>query len=111
MVLIRLPQVAGPGLKLRPALVLTTLPGPYQSALLAGVSTHLRSLQPEWDELVDSGDSDFASSGLRFASAVRLSFLYAAAPGEILGTIGRIEAARLDRLCARLANQLTRRRQ
>lgn len=39
VVLIPLPQFAGGTAKLRPALVLSLLPGPYQNVLLCGIST------------------------------------------------------------------------
>ncbi len=50
VVLIRLPQAAGGPPKLRPALVLALLPGPFQSLLICGISTRLRDLEPDWDE-------------------------------------------------------------
>jgi hypothetical protein len=45
VVLIRLPQTTGGPAKLRPALVLAILPGPYQNVLICGISTQLQSLQ------------------------------------------------------------------
>jgi len=74
--------------------------------LLCGISTQLHALQANWDELVDTSDSDFAGSGLRHASLIRLSYLYAAAADEIVGVIGSIDASRLDRLLLRLAQHL-----
>ncbi len=106
VVLARMPQAGGAPPKLRPALVLAPLPGPYQNVLLCGVSTRWQSLLAGWDELVQPGDSDFASSGLHRASAIRLSFLYATAPPDITGLIGRIDQARLDRLRQRLSDHL-----
>ena len=105
VVLIRLPQTGG-GSKLRPALVLTLLPGPYQNALLCGISTQLHLLQADWDEPIQPSDSDFRQSGLRRASAIRLSYLYAADPQEFVGVIGCVEAARVQRLRNRLAGHL-----
>ena len=46
VVLIRLPQASGGPPKLRPALVLAELPGPFQSRLMCGISTRLRDIQP-----------------------------------------------------------------
>jgi hypothetical protein len=66
--------------------------------LLCGISTQLHHLQVNWDELVESKDSDFRSSGLHRDSIIRLSFLHAADPGEIAGVIGSIEPGRLQRL-------------
>jgi mRNA interferase MazF len=98
--------LVGGGLKLRPALLLADLPGPYQNLLLCGVSTQLQQLQANWDELMQVGDADFSSNGLHRASAIRLSYLYAADPGEIAGVIGSIDYARLQRLRQRLADHL-----
>ena len=106
VVLARMPQVAGAPPKSRPALVLATLPGPYQTALLCGISTRWRSLLAGWDELLQPGDRDFASSGLHRPSAIRLSFLYGAAPADITGFIGRIDQTRLDRLRQHLSDHL-----
>ena len=39
IVLVRMPQAGGAPAKLRPALVLATLPGPYQDALVCGISS------------------------------------------------------------------------
>jgi len=108
MVLIRLPQAGGGPLKLRPALVLCLLPGPYQNILICGVSTQLNKLEPNWDEQIAPADPDFASSGLHGISAARLSYRYAADRTEIAGVIGRIDASRLKRLVGRLAVHLQR---
>jgi mRNA interferase MazF len=88
VVLIQLPQIGGGTPKLRPALLLASLPGPYQNLLLCGISSQLHQLQANWDELVQPGDGDYAASGLHRASIIRLSYLYAADPSEVSGAIG-----------------------
>lgn len=110
VVLIRLPPAGGGAPKLRPALVLAALPGPYQNLLLCGISTQLHQLQDDWDELVEPGNTDFEQSGLHRASAVRLSFLHAVGPRQVIGVIGRIAPDRLDRLRTRLIDCLLGRR-
>jgi mRNA interferase MazF len=107
VVLIQLPQVAGGPPKSRPALVLALLPGAYQNVLICGISTQLRDLQPEWDDKIEPSDADFSQSGLRHTSAIRLSYLYSADVREILGTIGRVDSGRLNRVRRRLAARLT----
>ena len=107
VVLIRLPQLAGGAPKLRPALLLAMLPGPYQNRLICGISTQLQQMVPNWDEPIGPGDADFVGSGLHKASAIRLSYLYAADAAEVVGSIGSIEAARLERLLKRLAQHLS----
>ncbi len=106
VVLLPVPQVGGGSPKLRPALLLASLPGPYQNLLICGLSTQAQQLQADWDELVQPGDADYAASGLHRASAIRLSYLYAAERKEIAGVIGRVDATRLERLLTRLADHL-----
>ena len=83
--------------QLRPALLLASLPGPYQTQLVCGVSTQLHQQVPDWDELIQPGDRDFPSSGLHRASIIRLSYLHATDPTEFAGAIGQVDATRLDR--------------
>ena len=106
VILIPLAQFAGTTPKLRPALLLASLPGPYQNLLLCGISTQLQHLQPNWDELIQTSDADFTSSGLHRDSVIRLSYLYAADASEIAGVIGSIDPARLQRLRQRLSDHL-----
>jgi hypothetical protein len=106
IVLLYMPQFAGGPPKARPALYLASLPGPYQTMLLCGITTQLLPLAANWDELMGPGDGDFAGSGLHYASVIRLSYLYAAVPAEVLGFIGTIDPARRDRLRQRLSDHL-----
>lgn len=107
VVLISLPQTGGGPPKLRPALVLSELPGPYQDALLCGISTQLSARVPDWDELIQPGDADFAQSGLHRASIIRLSYLYSTEQSAIAGTIGEIADDRLERLRSRLSQHVS----
>jgi hypothetical protein len=106
VVLISLPGFAGATPKFRPALLLVTLPGPYQTHLICGISAQLLQRQPNWDELIQPGESDFTQSGLHHASIIRLSYLHATDPSDISGAIGRIDSLRLGRLLERLADHL-----
>lgn len=106
IILVRLPQPARDRSKLRPALVLATLPGPYQELLICGISTQLQDLQPDWDEMISPADVGFTHCGLQRASAIRLSYLYAAFSTEIVGSIGRIAPEQLGLLRMRLMDRL-----
>jgi mRNA interferase MazF len=106
VVLVEMPQFGGGKLKLRPALLLALLPGPFQTALVCGISTLLKPLPANWDELVDSSDGDFVISGLHSSSVIRLSYLYAVTPQQIITQIGSIDPARLTRLRSRLSDHL-----
>jgi mRNA interferase MazF len=107
VVLIQLPQIAGGPPKARPALILALLPGTYQNFLICGISTQLRDFQPDWDEMIEPNDADYPQSGLRRASAMRPSYLYSADSREIMGVIGRVDLARLNRVRRRLARLLS----
>jgi mRNA interferase MazF len=106
VVLAPMPLVTGAPAKLRPALVLALLPGPYQTHLLSGISTQLGTILPNWDELIQSTDADFAGSGLYRTSVIRLSYLHAVSSGAIGRRLGSIDPARLVRLRTRLAAQV-----
>jgi mRNA interferase MazF len=107
VVLIELPQVGGGNHKIRPALVVAKLPGVYQNLLICGINTQFRDLQQHWDELIETTSADFASSGLRRASAIRPSCVYSADASEIFGAIGRIDLDRLDRVPQHLVQALS----
>jgi len=106
VVLIPLSQFSGGPSKLRPALLLALLPGPYQTHLVCGISIQLHQQVPDWDELIQPSDADFPSSGLHRASIIRLSYLHATDPTKFTGAIGQIDATRLNRLLIRLADHL-----
>jgi mRNA interferase MazF len=106
VVLLPVPQLAGGAPKLRPALVLSLLPGPFQNVLICGISTQVHKVIRDWDELMATTESDFARSGLHRNSAIRLSYLYSAERSEITGIIGEIDSSRLERLLTRLSDHL-----
>ncbi|MCP5539572.1 MAG: type II toxin-antitoxin system PemK/MazF family toxin [Akkermansiaceae bacterium] len=104
IVLAALPQ-ADRSLKLRPALVLCSLP-PFGDFLLCGVSTQTRHCREGFDEMIDASDGDFGGSGLRRPSVTRLGFLGSVPTSQIAGILGTIESDRLARLRSRLARRL-----
>jgi len=106
VILIRLPTFAGGPTKLRPALVVALLPGPYQTILLCGISSQVANRVANWDELLDVKDKDFKASGVHQPSIIRLSYLYAADPAEIAGQLGSIDPQRFTLLQTRLADQI-----
>ena len=91
--------------KNRPAIILRTMP-PYGDFLVCGVSTQLHHEVAGFDDLVRPGDTDFAASGLKAASLIRLGFLAVLPAGSLLGAIGTIDEARHVRLLDRLASHL-----
>jgi mRNA interferase MazF len=63
VVLFRFPQTDQSATKLRPALVLRQLPGPFDDWLICMVSSQLAQRIPEFDELIAAFDPDFITSG------------------------------------------------
>ena len=108
IVLFRFPQTDLEEGKLRPALLLGKLPGEYDDWLICMVSSQMRHSVPEFDEIVREDDPDFAESGLKVSSVIRIGRL-AAVQGEILlGAIGQIAPERLQRIKRCLAEWLVR---
>ena len=104
LVLARLPQADAQS-RLRPALVLCVLP-PFADFLVCGVRSQLRHKVEGFDEIVAPGDPDFAASGLRQSSLIRLSFLNAIPGTSIAGVLGSIAPPRLQPLRHALVNHL-----
>jgi mRNA interferase MazF len=90
--------------KLRPVLLIAKVPGPFSDWLVAMVSTHLEQAIPGFDEIVSEEDPDFAASGLKRASVVRIGRLAIVEANLLLGEIGEISTERLNRIRRRLAD-------
>ncbi len=106
IVLLRFPYADARGAKLRPALVLAPLPGPYDDWLVSMISSRLHQAVRGIDEIVLERDADFAATGLKTASVVRVTRLAVVASDRIEGALGRLSATRLAGICNRLANWL-----
>jgi len=104
VVLAPLPQADGQ-LKYRPAIVLRKMP-PFGDLLICGVSTQLHLQVKAFDDLIQSGDSDFATSGLKADSLIRLGYLAVMPGGSISGRIGKISLSRHTQLPQRLCRHL-----
>ena len=101
--LARFPTVGLTPGKARPVLLLATVPGPHGDWLVCMLSTQLHHAVEGFDEVIDPAHDDFATSGLRRASVIRVARL-AVVPADLLaGALGEIGAARLQRIRERLA--------
>ena len=94
--------------KLRPALLIGKLPGPYDDWLICMVSSQLRHHVDGFDEIVHKGDTDFPHSGLKSPSVIRVGRLAVVEEGMLFGSIGEISPERLRRIKAKLADWLTK---
>jgi len=106
VVLFRFPQADLTQGKLRPALLLGKLPGPYDDWLICMISSQTRHYIPGFDEIIQAGDPDFATSGLKVPSVVRVGRLAVVEGRMLLGAIGEIDSARLQRIKTHLADWL-----
>ncbi len=107
VVLTPLPQADGQ-VKNRPAVVLRAMP-PHGDLLVCGISTQVRHEVSGFDEIITEDDPDFAPSGLKAASLIRLGFLAVLPAGSFLGSIGAIDKARHPRLLKRVRTMKLRR--
>lgn len=104
LALFRFPQTDQTSGKLRPALVLRKLPGPYDDWLVCMVSTQLSQQIDEIDELIGPEDQDFKDSGLKVPSIFRISRLAVVEKSILLGAIGGISSDRLSHIKTSLSN-------
>ncbi len=107
IVLFHFPQADLAEGKLRPALLLGELPGEYDDWLLCMISSQTRHYLLDFDEIIRDGDSDFAKSGLKLESVIRVGRLAVVESGLLLGEIGRISNERLKRIKSHLAKWLS----
>ena len=94
-------QAAG---NLRPALVLRSLPGPHEDWLICMISSRLHHEVLELDEIIRDTDSDFAQTGLKTTSLIRVTRLAIVSEDILRGAIGTLSEERLKRIQSRLAN-------
>ena len=99
-----LPQADGL-IKPRPTVLLRQMP-PFDDWFVCGISTQLQQRVEDFDELIDLSDADFADSGLKAASIIRLGFLSTIPARRFHGVIGSISPERHQRLMERLSDYL-----
>lgn len=104
VVLFRFPHTDLAAGKLRPALLLGIVPGPYDDWLVCMISSQIRQHVEGFDEVGVEGDEDFVGSGLKRPSVVRLGRLAVVEGAMIEGAIGEIGSERLRRIKTRLAD-------
>jgi mRNA interferase MazF len=88
--------------KPRPVLILRKMPN--GDFLVCAISTQMNKYIPEFDEIIRSDDIEFAATGLKKESLVRLSFLHVIPPNELRRSIGYVS----DRIYQKLLLNLSR---
>ena len=101
IVLAVLPQVDREQ-KPRPVLILRKMPN--GDFLVCAISTQLNKYIPEFDEIIRADDREFAATGLKKESLVRLSFLHVVPSNELRRSIGYVS----DRIYQKLLLNLSR---
>lgn len=103
LVLFKFPQTdLLPG-KLRPPVLLAPLPSGRNDWLVCMISSQIGQAITGVDEIIEASDPDFAPSGLKTASMIRLTRLAVVSDLIFFGVIGEISTARLGGLKKRLA--------
>ncbi|MDP1633728.1 MAG: type II toxin-antitoxin system PemK/MazF family toxin [Gallionellaceae bacterium] len=90
------------GAKLRPVLMLRQA-SRFDDWLVCMVSSQVQQTEANLDEILTPADPDFANSGLKVPSVLRLSRLAVLDGSLLLGSIGAISDDRLKNVRQRLA--------
>jgi mRNA interferase MazF len=90
------------GTKLRPVLMLRKA-SRFDDWLVCMVSSQVQQAEANLDEVLTPADSDYANSGLKVPSVLRLSRLAVLDGSLLLGSIGEISEERLMNVRQRLA--------
>jgi mRNA interferase MazF len=106
IVLVRFPQTDLKIGKFRPALVVAIGRGRYSDVLLAMITTRNYQYTPDFDIMIKTADADFAKSGLKDTSIIRLSRLVSVDPSIINALLGEISEERLKLAKYRLVEWL-----
>jgi mRNA interferase MazF len=102
--IVRFPHTDLAAGKARPVLLLDKTPGGYDDWLVCMISSRVEQAIPDFDEVIDAVHSDFSSSGLSIPSVIRVSRLAMVRTDRLLGKIGQIDPARLERIRKRIAS-------
>ncbi|MDO9012308.1 MAG: type II toxin-antitoxin system PemK/MazF family toxin [Gallionella sp.] len=92
------------GTKLRPVLLLRPASNHFDDWLVCMVSSQVQQAETGLDEVLTQNDTDFAATGLKAASVLRLSRLAVLDGAMLVGSIGNIKDDMLMRLRQRLAD-------
>lgn len=104
IVLFKFPQTDLEEGKLRPALVITKLPGDYEDWLICMISTKLHQIQSLYDEIILENSDEFKTSGLKSESIIRSTRLAVVHSDILVGSIGNISNQLLNKIRVNLSN-------
>ena len=88
--------------KVRPAVCLTDPVGPHRHVIMAFISSRMSVDQLETDLILNSGDADFAMTGLRVTSTLRLHRLMTVTTALIRRELGELSPQMQDEVANKL---------
>ena len=106
IVLPRFPQADLLEGKLRPALTLAIAPGAHADLLLALITSRDYQAVPQFDEIIDPSEKDFAQTGLKTRSVIRLARLASVEQSIVSARLGHLSPERLKMIRGRLIKWL-----
>ena len=109
IVLFRFPRADLSEGKLRPALLLSEVPGPYEDWLICMIFSQVHQRIDGFDELIEEGDEDFARSGLKVTRVIRIGRLAVVEGGMLEGRMGTIKPERMTRIREAVSGRVLRR--
>ena len=92
------------GAKLRPVLMLRQASARFDDWLVCMVSSKLHQAESGFNEWINPTDADFATTGLKVPSVLRLSRLAVLDGSLLVGSLGSISDERLEGVRRRLAD-------
>lgn len=107
IVLIRFPQADLTAGKLRPALIVAIAPGRHADLLLALITSSSHQIVPNFDEVIEPSAADYAQTGLKTRSVIRLARLITVESAVINARLSAVSKQRLAIVRKKLADWLT----
>ncbi len=89
--------------KLRPVLLICKASVRYDDWLVCMVSSQLQQFEPELDEFIRTDDSEYAATGLKVSSVLRVTRLAVLQTDLMVGLLGEISQPRLKTVTQRIA--------
>ena len=107
IVLFKFPQTDLEKGKLRPALVISKVPGKYRDWLICMISTQKHQIQKNYDIIISKKSPEFNSTGLKSESVIRTTRLAVVSEDILLGSIGKISKKLLKEIRKNISNWIT----
>lgn len=104
IVLFKFPQTNQEKGKLRPALVVSKVPGNHKDWLICMISTQKHQIQKNIDIVISKKSPDFISSGLKSESVIRSSRLAVVNEEILVGSIGKISNVLLNKIRSKISS-------